>query len=465
MKDQKAKAHWRSANGLDRASLVAGFGALVATLALMVTALPAQATPSLAARASHASLVGLRQPEPAGMPGPAGPGEREHPQPIPANAVVVSARPSPYGPILETASGFTLYAFSGDELGFSLPTACSSKNKNPAGVACTTVWPPLLATGPVVAEGGAQQRLLGTVTRPSGEVQVTYDGHPLYRFIADSEPGDINGENLASFFGIWHVVSITGIPDGGTAVVSTEVSPEGVVLSSPTAKDTYRSLYQLTTDPDGQTTCTSATGCSSIWPPLLTLTPPQAGPGVDPRLLGVIKRPDGALQVTYAGRPLYMFAFDLGPGAQPSGETNGEYLIDVHAFGVWYLMYPTGLPDPGTAQLTEITLKGQQVLGVVSGFNAGDFAAYTFSQDSATSSMCTGSCAMAWPPVLTSTPPSASGLPSGSLGTIQRPDGTFQVTFDGHPLYLFSHDEPEEGLGAGISAFGGTFNLASVNGS
>jgi len=444
---------------------------VAAGAALSLSVLTLMGTSASATLAVHAGPTSGRGAGPVGPPAsPAAPMPPPPPSQrrLPPGAVVVMARPSPFGPILETAAGFTLYTFSGDELDFALPTACTSKNTTVVQsktVSCTTVWPPLLATGPLVAEGGAHQRLLGTVTRPSGEHQVTYNGHPLYGFVADTGPNEYHGENLASFFGIWHLVSAQGRPDAGRALVQTEVSRAGVVLSTPTAPTpsgtpTYRSVYELTTDPNGETTCTATTGCSSIWPPLLTDGPPRAGVGVNARLLGTLRRPDGALQVTYNGRPLYLFAFDLGPGAQPSGLTNGEYLIDFHAKGVWYLMSPTGLPDPGTPTLTSITVSeaSTPVLGAVSGFGAGNFALYGFSLDTSSTSRCTGPCAIAWPPLLTSTPPSSDGLP-GTVGVIQRPDGTFQVTYDGHPLYLFGPDPPDAAQGQGISAFGGTFDL------
>jgi len=398
---------------------------------------------------------------------------------VAAGAVVVTARSSPEGRILETSAGFTLYTFSGDALGFTLPTACTTENTTAgtagSGTSCTTVWPPLTvtATTPIVATGGVRQALLGRVSRPGGSYQVTYDGHPLYGFLGDSRPGETNGENLASFFGVWHVVSVHGYPAAGRLVLGTEVSGAGVVLSAPTASfpngPTHRSLYELTFDPNGRTTCTTANGCASIWPPLLAQGRPMAGPGVNPRLIGTLRRPDGALQVTYAGRPLYLFAFDLGPGGRPSGLTNGEYLIDNEAHGVWYLVSPTGLPDPGTATLREVAVTTssstaqEQVVGLDSGFTGAPFPAYAFSLDSASASACTGTCARYWPPVLTSTPPAEAG-PSGPVGVIERPDGSYQVTYDGHPLYFFAFNQPGGEQGQGVAAFGGHFWLVEPSG-
>ena len=66
---------------------------------------------------------------------------------------------------------------------------------------------------------------------------------------------------------------------------------------------------------------------------------------------------------------------------------------------------------------------------------------YTFSLDKGQQSACHGMCAMYWSPVLTSMSPEAGpGVDQHQLGTIARPDGTHQVTFDGHPLYMFHTD-------------------------
>jgi predicted lipoprotein with Yx(FWY)xxD motif len=50
--------------------------------------------------------------------------------------------------------------------------------------------------------------------------------------------------------------------------------------------------------------------CALIWPPVLTSERPEAGPGVDQHALGVVVRPDGTRQVTYKGKPLYIFIKD-----------------------------------------------------------------------------------------------------------------------------------------------------------
>lgn len=381
--------------------------------------------------------------------------------------VVVRASASRYGPVLVTGSGLALYGFSGDAFPFSVKNPpqfqidCTALNTSPSGLPCTTPWPPLLATGRLVAGPGVRRAGLGTVTR-DGVKQVTYFGQPLYTFVGDTTAGQVNGENVAAFKGVFWLVSPDGRPDPGAATVQTEVSPNGVVLAGATAGGTWRSLYRLTFDPPRSTTCTGA--CTAIWPPLLTSRAPRPGTGVRRSLLGVLRRPGGSLQVTYAGHPLYRFAFDLGAGAA-SGLTNGEDLLDSVQDGAWYTVSPQGTPDPGTATIGSEPSAGGQILSVTSGFTGLPVTLYAFTADTASSSACTGACAIFWPPVITSTPPKASGQAQASLlGVIPRRDGTFQVTYDGHPLYYFSKGLNNGTSGEGITAFGGTFHLVLTSG-
>jgi predicted lipoprotein with Yx(FWY)xxD motif len=81
---------------------------------------------------------------------------------------------------------------------------------------------------------------------------------------------------------------------------------------------------------------------------------------------------------------------------------------------------------------------------------------YLFKADQGTKSACTGACAAAWPPLLAKGKPTlGKGINASLVGTATRPEGTTQVTFNGHPLYLFAHDQKAgETNGQGVSAFG-----------
>ena len=103
--------------------------------------------------------------------------------------------------------------------------------------------------------------------------------------------------------------------------VKTAVSPQlGRILVDAQGM----TLYHLTAEQNGKFICTS-TACLQVWHPLTA----QAGsaPSGSVGSLATIKRPDGSMQVTYKGQPLYTFAQD-----QAAGQTNGQGIKDV---GTW----------------------------------------------------------------------------------------------------------------------------------
>jgi predicted lipoprotein with Yx(FWY)xxD motif len=99
--------------------------------------------------------------------------------------------------VLVGPTGLTLYHLS-TETGGSVQ--CTGQ--------CSDVWPPLLETSGVLpGEGGGATGTLGTVTRPDGKLQVTYDGMPLYNYSGDSQPGQANGQGIQ---GVWFAVAPSG---------------------------------------------------------------------------------------------------------------------------------------------------------------------------------------------------------------------------------------------------------------
>jgi predicted lipoprotein with Yx(FWY)xxD motif len=91
---------------------------------------------------------------------------------------------------------------------------------------------------------------------------------------------------------------------------------------------------------------------------------------------------------------------------------------------------------------------------------------YLFQQDTGTKSTCTGACAIEWPPLLTTGKPTVgNGADVSMVGTSPRSDGKPQVTYNGHPLYLFSADQsPGDTNGQGVNAFGGLWYVLSSSG-
>ncbi len=91
---------------------------------------------------------------------------------------------------------------------------------------------------------------------------------------------------------------------------------------------------------------------------------------------------------------------------------------------------------------------------------------YLFEADKGSTSMCSGACAAAWPPVTVSGAPQAgSGVSQSMLGTITRSDGTMQLTYNHHPLYYFAGDASAgQDKGQGSKAFGAGWYVVSASG-
>jgi predicted lipoprotein with Yx(FWY)xxD motif len=98
--------------------------------------------------------------------------------------------------------------------------------------------------------------------------------------------------------------------------------------------------------------------------------------------------------------------------------------------------------------------------------NAQGRTLYLFKGDVGTKSACSGACATAWPPLLaTGNPTAGQGLTASKLGTTTRSDGTTQVTYSGHPLYLLIKDQkPGQTNGQGVTAFGAAWFAVSSAG-
>jgi predicted lipoprotein with Yx(FWY)xxD motif len=98
--------------------------------------------------------------------------------------------------LLTNSRGFTLYLFAPD-------SATASKCYG----SCAAYWPPV--KGPVTAGPGVPGKI-GTIRRTDGSLQATYDGHPLYTYVADGAPGQDNGNNQNLSGGYWYDVPISG---------------------------------------------------------------------------------------------------------------------------------------------------------------------------------------------------------------------------------------------------------------
>jgi predicted lipoprotein with Yx(FWY)xxD motif len=129
-----------------------------------------------------------------------------------SGGLVVQARSvTGVGPVLVSTSGLTLY---------HLPSE-SASNITCTGQ-CASVWPPfLLPSGDSGASAGSGvSGSFGTVKRPEGGTQVTFNGMPLYTYVGDTAPGQANGQNVGGFV----AVSATG---GGAGSSGSPTSGRG----------------------------------------------------------------------------------------------------------------------------------------------------------------------------------------------------------------------------------------------
>jgi predicted lipoprotein with Yx(FWY)xxD motif len=120
-----------------------------------------------------------------------------HPQGAGPADTVSLASVSGVGKVLVDAKGFALYSPVQEKGG---TIRCTGT--------CATIWLPLTTKGSPTGASGVK---LGTVMRPDGRTQVTFDGKPLYRFVEDSSPKTVSGNGAKDSFGgksfTWHVAS------------------------------------------------------------------------------------------------------------------------------------------------------------------------------------------------------------------------------------------------------------------
>lgn len=105
-----------------------------------------------------------------------------------------------FGRVLVTGSGRALYLLTSDPSGGS---SCYGS--------CSQVWPPLVRTGgPVKAGPGVNSHLLATFEDHQHQNQVEYAKHALYTYVDDTGPGMVTGEGVATYGGVWWLVSPSG---------------------------------------------------------------------------------------------------------------------------------------------------------------------------------------------------------------------------------------------------------------
>lgn len=205
------------------------------------------------------------------------------------------------GHFLTGPDGRTLYIFGRDEAG-----------KSNCDGGCATAWPPLLADQLAIAPL-AVPGTFSLVERSDGTMQVAYNGRPLYYWQNDTQPGDTTGQGVND---VWWVANLE-------PVVRFAQTPSGTLLVGPTGMTLY------TFDPDDENVSNCTGGCAFNWPPLVGGYDPEHGyaPMADGGVggtLGLTARPDGGMQVTLDGQPLYYWIHDAVPG-----DATGDGVNDV----------------------------------------------------------------------------------------------------------------------------------------
>ncbi len=127
------------------------------------------------------------------------------------------------------------------------------------------------------------------------------------------------------------VTQLTSPPTTDTTLTLTiQHTPDGEIL----ATGGGATLYDFVPDTPTHSACLND-GCVFQWPPLIKDGPISLGPGVDPSLVGTLKRPDGSTQISYGNHPLYTYNLDVSPG-MVTGQA-----IDQDG-GPWYVLTPKG---------------------------------------------------------------------------------------------------------------------------
>ena len=98
--------------------------------------------------------------------------------------------------------------------------------------------------------------------------------------------------------------------------------------------------------------------------------------------------------------------------------------------------------------------------------NGDGMTLYLFEADTGSTSTCSGECAGIWPPLTTTGNATGTmGASSSMLGTTTRDDGSTQVTYNGHPVYLYTGDTAAgQANGEGINHFGGLWYAVTTAG-
>jgi predicted lipoprotein with Yx(FWY)xxD motif len=116
-----------------------------------------------------------------------------------AKAPTLAVKNTSLGRALVDSQGRTLYMFGHD-----------TKDKSRCSGDCATNWPPAASPAKPKVGSGVTKSKLKVIRRSDGSRQLSYAGRPLYRFAGDSKAGDVKGQGINAFGGVWNLVAPSG---------------------------------------------------------------------------------------------------------------------------------------------------------------------------------------------------------------------------------------------------------------
>ncbi|MET8625173.1 SCO0930 family lipoprotein [Kitasatospora sp. NPDC004669] len=237
-------------------------------------------------------------------------------------------------------------------------------------------------------------------------------------------------------------------------------------------------LYRFDKDTAKPPMSNCSGACATAWPPVIKDAGTMAGTGIDPAKLGEIVRADGTHQLTVGGWPAYRYAQDTA-----AGDTKGEGVG-----GTWHALAPDGTkaagagagagsgagaqasptatataaPMPQTSEQppaqqppagVQLSIFVHPQLGPIM-VDAHGRTLYHYGKDTAwpMRSNCEGDCLKTWMPAPPVDPGKIKGIDPKLIGKMQRPDGTWQLSINCTPVYVYSGDKGYgDALGNGMA--------------
>jgi predicted lipoprotein with Yx(FWY)xxD motif len=131
-------------------------------------------------------------------------------------------------------------------------------------------------------------------------------------------------------------------PSGSNvSVISTNHTQDGTLITAIDGRTAYYFQPDKNSSAAHAKSSTCYNACATVWPPVLATATPSASGSAKASLIGLTKRTDGTMQVTYNGLPLYYYAAD-----QKAGQVTGNHLHD--GFGFWGGLLANGHDTPSS---------------------------------------------------------------------------------------------------------------------